>query len=1229
MKPLSPSRATPPRRCLKDSAAAPGFALIATISVMVLLVMVALAMLSLSTIELRSSTGNTYQATAQANARLALMEAIAELQTNLGPDQRISASSSILDSTPETEEITGLSGLGSARVLGVWNSWDQWLNASSNGTTIRNTYSDGRKERFRKWLVSHTDQTLLENAAAPTTLGFGFTDENAVKLFTPSTLRDDTDLVYAGLIPITNKSGGDPTGHYAWWVGGQNQKANATMAATTPNTGSPAQVELKNGTPYAADFTDLPGFQNMPSDSASINKLMDFNAMGTDASQSPNVPKDELRARFHDLAVSTNGLIADVRWGGLKKDLNLLFERGALPSELTRNGRAQAPSPRGRSADLMAKNPVLPQRGFSSYEMMRDYYRLYKPPTAHALQWDGQAPKTGAYLGHTMNGSLHAALEGYRRLPVILKYYCIYSLRSEKFRKDPVRYNHDLVFTTVVALWNPYNVPLEVADDRFKTYTLPYKILPTQYIGYINGSQLNPDWRDMVQGSSIYDMGRDFAVSIKSNGSGSIRFEPGQVRIFSKKGLNYGTEGANLDLTPGFDPSAAYGQRIRIYSNKPPSNTRWQVALRLTPLWNQDGTAIWWGGNPGAFGNLLRDKAVKDYGDPPATIGTMFDWTSSDFDYVKISPTTSSALATFQPGVEEAIPFAVVGVAMKTSVRTPYDNDPAVAVPDYRSKSWINGLSAVSVQKMNINYNDPNERDLQRLDHNYQLHFSTVNGQNDIGQFFTRDITNTLTTIGTGIGSELANSVPVLELPTVPVTSLPGFAGMRLTPGWYQIPDVGGKGRASARFGDNTSAYTAGVPGVGVGNSFASPMIPGDQIYAYHDFSRLTPQSKAPGSQNPPSGDSNSKAFSDYWDHALLVNDGLWDSWFTSSMVDAQRPTQASARDKDKVIREFYTQGEPLPYPYYTPATGKKTAAEVITTLTGDDGYKHVAAYLANEYSFNVNSTSVTAWRALFSRLEDNKIAYRDRNGGLQTLQAPTGQAAVSRFMTAPAAVETTDIHNGDNVPGIGRMWTGVRFLSSKQLDKLAEECVKQVKLRGPFLNMSDFINRRLSSDKLGLRGAIQAAIDYDDDNPDSSSINYRYKGSEDMISNANHNFADYPFEEAANGSRFTGAPGYVVQSDILRPLSNSLTVRDDTFVIRAYGQAVDTNGNVMARAWCEATVQRTAAYLDPSNAPETPVTTLDSTGNPSPNTALSETNQRFGRKFEITSFRWLNPTEI
>ena len=76
----------------------------ATVSMMVLLTLVAIAMLSLSTIEQRSSGGGSNDADrmARANARMALMIALGELQKAAGPDQRVSATATILGDTNNT-----------------------------------------------------------------------------------------------------------------------------------------------------------------------------------------------------------------------------------------------------------------------------------------------------------------------------------------------------------------------------------------------------------------------------------------------------------------------------------------------------------------------------------------------------------------------------------------------------------------------------------------------------------------------------------------------------------------------------------------------------------------------------------------------------------------------------------------------------------------------------------------------------------------------------------------------------------------------------------------------------------------------------------------------------------------------------------------------------------------------------------------------------------------------
>ena len=88
-------------------------------------------------------------------------------------------------------------------------------------------------------------------------------------------------------------------------------------------------------------------------------------------------------------------------------------------------------------------------------------------------------------------------------------------------------------------------------------------------------------------------------------------------------------------------------------------------------------------------------------------------------------------------------------------------------------------------------------------------------------------------------------------------------------------------------------------------------------------------------------------------------------------------------------------------------------------------------------------------------------------------------------------------------------------------------------------------------------------------------------------------------------------------QADILRHCGSMLTPRGDTFLIRTYGDSLDANGKVMARAWCEAVVQRNPVYVDRTDDSHAKFANLNST------------NQMFGRKLQIISFRWLNANEV
>lgn len=72
-----------------------GFALVVTLSLLILLTVIAVSLLSLATVSLRSSSRGLDIAQARANAQIGMMMAIGDLQKYTGPDQRVTASAAL------------------------------------------------------------------------------------------------------------------------------------------------------------------------------------------------------------------------------------------------------------------------------------------------------------------------------------------------------------------------------------------------------------------------------------------------------------------------------------------------------------------------------------------------------------------------------------------------------------------------------------------------------------------------------------------------------------------------------------------------------------------------------------------------------------------------------------------------------------------------------------------------------------------------------------------------------------------------------------------------------------------------------------------------------------------------------------------------------------------------------------------------------------------------------
>tara|TARA_B100001971_G_C18260344_1_gene586178 strand:+ start:1575 stop:2624 length:1050 start_codon:yes stop_codon:yes gene_type:complete len=105
-----------------------------------------------------------------------------------------------------------------------------------------------------------------------------------------------------------------------------------------------------------------------------------------------------------------------------------------------------------------------------------------------------------------------------------------------------------------------------------------------------------------------------------------------------------------------------------------------------------------------------------------------------------------------------------------------------------------------------------------------------------------------------------------------------------------------------------------------------------------------------------------------------------------------------------------------------------------------------------------------------------------------------------------------------------------------------------------------------------------------------------------------------------AEASSASTMPGWVLQGDLLQALAPGLSVRSDTFTIRAYGSVLDpVSGKLSAEAYVEAVVQRSPEYVDTNDAPAASAALG----------TLSASNQLAGRKFTVVDIRFLDESSL
>ena len=99
--------------------------------------------------------------------------------------------------------------------------------------------------------------------------------------------------------------------------------------------------------------------------------------------------------------------------------------------------------------------------------------------------------------------------------------------------------------------------------------------------------------------------------------------------------------------------------------------------------------------------------------------------------------------------------------------------------------------------------------------------------------------------------------------------------------------------------------------------------------------------------------------------------------------------------------------------------------------------YQTLASDILLEGAFNINSTSVDTWVSQLTALKGLPVPGHSY---------PSSETPVPRFLN----------QSKENA------WNKLRSLDDSEVILLAKSLVKQIKLRGPFLSFSDFVNRRL-----------------------------------------------------------------------------------------------------------------------------------------------------------------------
>jgi hypothetical protein len=936
---------------------------------------------------------------ARAHAKQALKLAIDQLQKSAGPDQRVTARADILDRNITRPHLTG-----------VWNSWEIKATQPPSADDYR---PSAKEQKFLRWLVSHPDET------APTQVDFA-----AQAVTSPVTLMGAGTLGSAvptsSIVTASKVQVASPPGAYAWAVLDEGVKAriNTSFSNTATTTAAKTQ-QLGAGVRPGTEF--IPGLEGLRRSAFEANSpdFADFtqgigntNFLSTAERIAPNSTA-ALKSFAHDVTLHSLGLFTDTARGGLKQDFHLLTNSSVLPTAY--DGRGVYSSRLDLPSNLIPSDP--------RWESLQQFAQIYQDtsklsissgvPLLRAQGPSGWAAATGSNQVTGFSGITQLSPPpGPILMPTIAKVQMVFSLATRDLYNYPKvsdttpkipgtqsQENSDelctpwgrhfagsssdyllhLIYTPVVTVHNPYNVALEFTQLRVVFGNVPFALQVIRNgVPQTNGLVPLDTMHYSAWETGI--LSKRFGMTLRSSGgntsspypSGStFRLLPGEVMMFSpyipptqtwrdectsQQRLFWDWDNNYTSIQRTLTIDGVKGWR----GNSIGYSVDWLCpiynGLRVSKFEVENGVSMNRGGCIGAKatdefqvkfaplsvpslsnnkfkvemfakmttgGSLISSGLIEmDYETPTGLQDTLLG-PGGTITYPATGTINTMAMhshsSTALKDITTTKSFAIVGMQAKT---THGGTHPDSEDGKFATKPWAFAHAAIGTSSGKVvsghQANHSHEFSIQRLDSFNEINELISSDSTGRGRFITGNTSSS----GSKFGA-------LYDIPLAPIQSFASLNGA----------NPGGSSGYLPRFAQP------------IGNSWAHPLMSPSQITE------------------------NSVEGYPYADHSFLLNLALYDGFYFSGLANQTGPF-GSGLTTNQLSTDFAT-GTPLADPrliLYRP--DGQSASAFSGEVAKSTAYSSIAAWQLMAGAFNINSTSVPAWKAMLASIHDSKALF-------------------------------------------------------------------------------------------------------------------------------------------------------------------------------------------------------------------------------------------------------------